>query len=622
MIESHDEIDIAIVGMGPAGLYTGWRLATAEPNSTVMGRPTESLRIALFDTLGKARVGGRLCTQPLPDFPFLAELGGMRFRSNQRLVSALVEALGLSQDIQPFDPEQRFYYLREKMYTPEELRKASASEAERYLLNASENGLLPHQLIEQAVVETLKSITLGGNLFRSREYASYAIDAGELEQKLKSASVDGLSFTEKDWALIQRFGEFRKSRLSDIGFWDLLQFQLSAGGWHLAHDGLGYESIMGNWNAAIALPWFLTDFAKSKAFTLRNGMASIPQTLYKKLEEKSNYSLHHQHELVGIYGADEPGLLNLKFAIDGKDGHKIVKTRAVVLALPKGALVRLEYDDRLVGKAPIPVKDLQRRAWFQDLLHSVDGRPLFKLFLGYSKPWWTETKSWSGNSKSPAGKANTDLPLRQVYYYGRDQWNKARQSQLGLSGNEQHSMIMASYSDSHYVEFWSEVAKPSGHAFLRRRDEEKPLSSEDDYARQTFGAPVDMILRAEHQLGLLHGSTVWRDQQTPRADTGLYMEWSRAPYYAGWHSWKLGVKPWDVSHRILQPFGEERVYICGEAYSTEQGWTEGALKSAERLLSEKMNLPFPTDLLASKFDKSRRKLLDYVDAVDFDRLAR
>lgn len=41
---------------------------------------------------------------------------------------------------------------------------------------------------------------------------------------------------------------------------------------------------------------------------------------------------------------------------------------------------------------------------------------------------------------------------------------------------------------------------------------------------------------------------------------------------------------------IKKPFGEAALYTCGEAFSRGQGWVEGALQSAEKLLTEEFHL--------------------------------
>ena len=47
----------------------------------------------------------------------------------------------------------------------------------------------------------------------------------------------------------------------------------------------------------------------------------------------------------------------------------------------------------------------------------------------------------------------------------------------------------------------------------------------------------------------------------------------------------VGVQSWQVSRDIIQPAPDVPVYICGEAYSTHQGWVEGALQTADMVLS-------------------------------------
>ena len=48
----------------------------------------------------------------------------------------------------------------------------------------------------------------------------------------------------------------------------------------------------------------------------------------------------------------------------------------------------------------------------------------------------------------------------------------------------------------------------------------------------------------------------------------------------------------EIAGKLVRPFVDADLYTCGEAFSGEQGWIEGALKSAERVL-ESMGLPSP-----------------------------
>ena len=85
-------LDLAIVGAGIAGIYSGWRLVTADPASLrILGRPVSTgrrLRVTVFE--GSQRVGGRLLSARAPDLSAICELGGMRFASSHKRVVSLI----------------------------------------------------------------------------------------------------------------------------------------------------------------------------------------------------------------------------------------------------------------------------------------------------------------------------------------------------------------------------------------------------------------------------------------------------------------------------------------------------------------------------------------------------
>lgn len=68
---------------------------------------------------------------------------------------------------------------------------------------------------------------------------------------------------------------------------------------------------------------------------------------------------------------------------------------------------------------------------------------------------------------------------------------------------------------------------------------------------------------------------------------------------AGWHTWEPGADSEKAMQYMTQPFtiahdkrnvrtsaNRHKVFVCGEAYSSEQGWIEGALKSVERVMAK------------------------------------
>jgi len=76
----------------------------------------------------------------------------------------------------------------------------------------------------------------------------------------------------------------------------------------------------------------------------------------------------------------------------------------------------------------------------------------------------------------------------------------------------------------------------------------------------------------------------------PKPVAGAHAFWESysAEPKAGWHTWEPGVDSHRSMEYMAQPFHDidpnsnlDKLYVCGEAYSNEQGWIEGALKSVE-----------------------------------------
>jgi hypothetical protein len=107
------ELDVAIIGAGTSGLYTGWRLLTGEHK----GRKKKSAppRVQIFELSN--RIAGRLHSVYLPGMGDVAgELGGMRYMDQQQIVSTLIEKLFKKElksvDFPMGDPAKHFFYGR------------------------------------------------------------------------------------------------------------------------------------------------------------------------------------------------------------------------------------------------------------------------------------------------------------------------------------------------------------------------------------------------------------------------------------------------------------------------------------------------------------------------------
>jgi monoamine oxidase len=105
--------------------------------------------------------------------------------------------------------------------------------------------------------------------------------------------------------------------------------------------------------------------------------------------------------------------------------------------------------------------------------------------------------------------------------------------------------------------------------------------------RGALAAPASMLAEAQRQLAAVHGCKV------PDAIDGTFFNWADAPFGGGWHNWNVSVKSWDVMPRIRRPVEHLNVFVCGEAYSSAQGWVEGAVNTAEMVVETFFDLPRP-----------------------------
>jgi hypothetical protein len=73
---------------------------------------------------------------------------------------------------------------------------------------------------------------------------------------------------------------------------------------------------------------------------------------------------------------------------------------------------------------------------------------------------------------------------------------------------------------------------------------------------------------------------------------------ARDPLSLGYHRWAVGASVWKLDPVARQPIPGVNLAICAEAWSSHQGWSLGALMTAERTLQDRLGLA-PPDWLAS-----------------------
>ena len=375
-LKSHEDVlDVAIIGAGVSGLYSGWRWLISE-----QGRGS---RVAVFEM--SDRVGGRLLSVAPPELPEArVELGGMRFISSQTAVSRLVKQLGLATT--PFSVSEpgNVAYLRGK-----HLKTSDLAHADR----------VPYDI----PVEDREGFTEGFTTLAAQRYLSKVL--GQPHVDLKTV----------DWDKVARDGRYAGQSVRDIAMRYAYNREVAHESFQFAEDTSGYDSIFFTWNAADGFPWNIGDYGSSiEYFRLQDGYEALPRTLHQRFEDVGG-TVHFHHRLVSFDEARLPdGSLGMRLRVaradTGSEGdgeaHE-VWCRRLVLAMPRRSLELLEPAGPLLGREHDHV---------HRLIRSVEPIPLFKLALCYQERWWEPLGIQQGQSV-------TDLPIRQCYYWpvGQDQ---------------------------------------------------------------------------------------------------------------------------------------------------------------------------------------------------------
>ena len=531
---AEENIDIAIVGGGVSGVYSAWRLKKAYPKRNIV----------LFE--GGTHIGGRLLSVTPPDIPnMVAELGGMRILPAvqpliKRLIDVLNEELPPNEKIElydfPVDEMQNIAYLR-GVY----LRLSDFTKEPRkvpYHLSFLERGGTAGGIIVNAIEQIVPGIT------------NPDLDEYQRRQMVRKAKFDDVPLYEQ-------------------GFWNVLLRVISCEGYMLGVDAGGYNSTLTNWNAADAIPWYLSDFGVDPQYKgFKKGFQQVPLTLAKLFEkEQKDQKAIRLSTRVDGFNWTRGGV---QLQVNGK----LINAKTLILAMPRRSL------DLLAPSSP-PLQEIK------DLIASVTPRPLFKLFTTYASPWWLMAGYTSPEGEYvpvEAGRTVTDLPVRQTYYWPNDD---------GSPATDGPSMLMASYDDGANIGFWDGLRPQRRKAWQAGKelpDIVDPFPA-DDCSKRTnldwcqYQAPRRMVEEVARQLAVIHGLTY-----TPRVRNAAFRDWGDDPFGGGWNSWNIGVKSWEVKRKIIQPFDKRSLYICGEAYSDAQGWVEGALQTADMML-EKIGVP-------------------------------
>lgn len=535
-VENLDAVDVAIVGGGVGGCYLAYRLACAaaadvRPGSRLarlLEDRRDGLTVALYE--GGERIGGRLWSVCLPGAPSVAaDLGGMRFGDESPLVIDLVRHLGLQPTVEPFsfgEPETFTYVrgLRLRQAQPDRLP---------YRLRPHERGLS-----QQALLELAADAAVPGFSVRRRAYhGARRVQRGRDADAVYAAYADA-----------RRRVSVEGVGLGDLSWWALMRQALSQEAVALIQDAGGYDMRAACGAAGAWLDTFFFEAPEGAAWRLRGGFEALPRALHaRRRAAGGRLRLSHRLERFDV-ARDGPGY-DLVFDRGDAQGPAQVRARALVLSLPQPALQRLQRH------SPVLRGDVVQQG-----LDSVEGVAAVKLFLAYPHPWWATT----GVVK---GRSTTDLPLRQLWYWGGEP-----------DGGP--AVVLGAYADGPAAAYWSDLAHG------------EPFRDAPGYdagpARAGPFASKMMVRRAHAMLMEVHGVA-----QAPEPIAARFQDWSRHPDNGGWHVWRPGSHPDRIIPLMRQPWPGEAVFIASDCWTYAPGSVQGTLSACERILQDQLGLGWP-----------------------------
>ncbi len=226
--------------------------------------------------------------------------------------------------------------------------------------------------------------------------------------------------------------------------------------------------------------------------------------------------------------------------------------KKLVLALPRLAL------EELLETSP----PLYKKALFRKNLASVITMPLTKINLFYENRWWWQRYHISN------GGSFTNLPVSQIYCYDPDD-----------AESTEGPAVLTIYCDSAKRIFWHDL-----------QERGKPYTSQEfpDPAPGTHPASIEVVREAQQCLEEIFGDAI------PKPVLATYKAWGTKDVGDGDHQWRVGINDREVRSHIRSPHPD--VFVCGETYSDEQCWVEGALRSVEYVLQGSFGFTPPTGL--------------------------
>ena len=585
-----------IFGGGPAGLYTAWRLLTDPTKLT----SEDTVRIYEWGNYdyenngdGDRTPAGRICSYHFnkkKDQSYI-EVGGMRFiewdkekYSGHQLVSLTIDKVllnnkPLSNNIIEFNTtDNPLFYLRGRHFYSQNLGENINGEDVLAPYNTPGNNAKPADVL---ISNISNLITKGSNVTNRNEQCRF-YQSGTLNADFNSKSY------------VYNAGD----NIGNIGYWNMFYDQAGNEGFQYAADAGGYSSNVINWNSANAAV-YNGEFAPGGAFkTLSSGYSSLFVALYQECVKAAQskgitFELTKKVRLHSIWNDNNQtpatryttsNSSNPDQALDENIG-----TDYAFLAMSPNALELVARATRY-NKLKDGQTDILNKDNVQNYIQSVIEQPSYKVAMFFKTEWWKadgvkykpDLINKKHNNINVFGPTITDLPLRQVYYFGDN-------STGNIDENDKVYGILASYDDMRFTQFWEELELSTK---TRRTT---PLSRNYQPLEGAGKAPDEMMRMLKLQLAKVHYDDANAAGLIPDPEETVFMNWGLNPFGAGYHAWAAHYDICDVMQQIRTPgkmagINDSNIFIVGSAYSNDQAWVEGAFCTVESVLIDYLGM--------------------------------
>jgi hypothetical protein len=348
---------------------------------------------------------------------------------------------------------------------------------------------------------------------------------------------------EEDYCYVRNKAAYNGKYLYQMGFWNALSLVLSHSAVSkIMNYGTFYHLVHFNPNAAEWIIFWLRGLHPNDELVgIEQGAESLVYELVRRLDSasESSVSLHLNHRLTA-FNPQSDGRVLLEFKTNNTAINKTVKAvaRNVILALPRCPLMQLRpFLPEHIGK----------------LVDSVIPIPLVKCFFVNENPWWDES--------TPTQTRASSTPAREIHYVFR----KDESSKRG---------IVMVYGDPPSMHYWIPFVQHQEHLKAELNLDKRLVEGYLQYLRSNPDSTDIRELEAEAELISCFG----------------IRDWSREPFEGGCHIWKAGVHVEEAIKELTAfSFGDsshsnKNIHICGEAYSDFQGFIEGGLRTALKVI--------------------------------------